>query len=152
MANRFEILTGKIPESNPDRLELAGNLAMGDLAQIVVQKFHPVDGDVFFISHGGMTTADVKSLKDSFQKTLGGLEITCGIVITSQECKVTKENFDKVKIEVQGEEFSENEIKAMVIAATARARGIEEEEPEEKLEEDEIQEDAMLRETAREVQ
>jgi hypothetical protein len=152
MANRFEILTGKIPQSNPDRLELAGNLAMGDLAQIVVQKFHPVDGDVFFISHGGMTTADVKNLKDTFQRTLEGLEITCGIVLTSQECKVTKEDFNKVKVEVQGEEFSENEVKAMILAATARARDIREEEIREG---DEIRaisrEDAILREATREV-
>jgi lipoate-protein ligase A len=133
MANRFEILTGKIPESNPDRLEVAGNLAMSDLAQIVVQKFHPVDGDVFFISHGGMTTAGTKSLKDSFQKTLEGLDTTCGIVVSSKEFKITKESFDKTKIEIQGEEFSEDEIRAMVITAMARAKGIDEEESEEKL-------------------
>ena len=102
MNNRYDIAKGEIiiPPADPNTIELK-NTTQEHIAEAIIKKLSPKNGDVFFIASEGVKDWD--TLYRALSSTLTALKVTCGVVITRKNIEIKKEalgdvvtiNFDK---------------------------------------------------------
>jgi hypothetical protein len=87
---------------DPNRVELE-TATPQQISDTIIKKLSPKNGDVFFISSASdrMSSAEWDVLRRVLDGTLKSLNITCGLVLSEHEFKVTKESLgDVVRVEI----------------------------------------------------